>query len=282
MAIRKSITHDLLNAIGWILAYASLLPILFYIKNKLFNMRFVSIIILWRQRDTLYNHTLFRKLKEFHTIRLPFNVISLGKKMVFGDLIQIEAESIERYLTEYLNQIFHTKKNKPNLRKYVQTAYQETETEAIILKLLEQYDNYLLYQPVYMVTCIVDEIEVTRMDMQVYIRHNLETNDITTEQSEEIRNILRYKKARLVIARYEEMMIIYRSQIKRNLVMQFKPDKPPIELLHQVMTNCFLNVILNMQETLSMQINKLNGELNHISYKGYPLYEKHKKETDND
>ncbi|MCB1157377.1 MAG: hypothetical protein H7A25_22215 [Leptospiraceae bacterium] len=270
--IKHKLISDTMTTALWIIAYIFVVPLFYYIKRKLQNTKTYNIISFWFYHKKLLNHRVFEKIKNLTSIRIPFNVISLGKKIAFGDMLELEARYLEMFLKIFTLKIIRNNdygyiKNFIYYLKYTELM----NSKQLILQLLTDYEEHVKLLPILMISELSENIEIRQVDLIKYIRSRYETLEISEIEIMNIKQEIKYRKMRRLINKYEEMMTVYRCQIIKNLACQLESDKPPHVLLEDVFTNSFLPVILNAQETIAMKINQLNGEFKTLVYKGHKL-----------
>ena len=136
---------------------------------------------------------------------------------------------------------------------------------------MERYEDHIEEIPEILINAIKQDILVDRRDIIRYQKKHRETPHPTPTEAEEIKSIIQESKARVIISKYEEMMLVYRKQIISNLISQLNSNKPTHLLLKDILENSLIPVYRNMHDTLHIYINKLNGEFENIYYKGHKL-----------
>lgn len=271
MNFKHKLISDTMATVLWMVAYVFVVPLFFYMKRRAQNTKSYNLILFWLHRKELAEHQIFDKILNLNSIRVPFNVISLGKKLVFGDMIELEATYLNRFLKKFIMRIIQEDPSKSRLWNFFHYL-KNTEllnSKKLITKLLNSYEEHIKLLPGIIFADLIDGIEIKQTDLIRYLRMNRETLELSEEELIDLRYEIRLRKMRKLVNKYEEMMLVYRCQIIKNLVCQLESDKPPHMLLEDVFNNSFLPVIQNAQETLALKINTLNGEFKTIIYKGH-------------
>ena len=265
----------------YLIVYIILIPIAFYIRYKISNTHIYSIVSLWNNRNALLTHSTFNLLLDIHAAIIPANIVLLGRKKVFTEMIHLESESVIKYIQEFIIELIGEKKpfTFVSIILYIKTLvhylknYNTIINPKIVLKLLEGYEKLLLTFPDRFME-LSSNINISQVDITRYIKSRRELYESIDLDEVEILSIklnIQQYKMRIIIDKYEQLMNTYRCQIIRNLVNQSNSDKITYILLSDILSHSLLPVIQNIQLTIHQSVNKLNGDLKGIRYKGYDL-----------
>ena len=220
MNFKHKLISDTMATVLWMVAYVFVVPLFFYIKRKAQNTKSYNLVLFWLHRKELAEHQIFDKILNLNSIRVPFNVISLGKKLVFGDMIELEATYLNRFLKKFIMRIIQEDPSKSRLWNFFHYL-KNTEllnSKKLITKLLNSYEEHIKLLPGIIFADLIDGIEIKQTDLIRYLRMNRETLELSEEELIDLRYEIRLRKMRKLVNKYEEMMLVYRCQIIKNLV----------------------------------------------------------------
>jgi hypothetical protein len=255
--IAKDFALLLFLSLGYLLVY--------YIKYKLNNTQLVSLWFLWREKEVLKKHPTLEKILMSRDIRAPY--LSIGRRILFSAILELEIQSMYEFLVQYLNRLFAKDKN---FLKFAKRNWNISQTD-LVLELANQYETNI---KIFYQTCILQlapDIEVSKADIVRYIKKHKDTLEIDEKGQDLIRETIQYQKATLITSKYEEVIYVYRNQIIRNIISQLTIPKPYEILLNNILQNCFMPVITNIHDTIYLRLNKVNGEFKNIYYRGFPI-----------
>lgn len=239
--------------------------LIYYLKYKLNNTQLISLWFLWREKKILIKHPVLKKILLARDVNAPY--LSIGRRILFSNILEIEIQSMYEFLVQYLNKIFAKDKN---FYKFARRNWNISQTE-LILELVNQYETNI---KIFYHTCILrlsPDIEVSKSDIVRYIKKNKDILEINEDEQKLIRETIQYQKATLITSKYEEVIYVYRNQIIRNIISQLTIPKPYEILLNNILQNCFMPVITNIHDTIYLRLNNVNGEFKNIVYKGFDL-----------
>lgn len=278
--LKKLIYSEIINTLMFAIIFGMIIPITLYTRGWLQQTKILSMLIIWFQRNSLVHNNIHKQLKLLRAIKLPPSINNLGKKILFTKLKQIEVNLFLSMLTQYigeLTKIDHYPEHKGIFRTLKQFKLYWKNSKNfnslnIIIDFMERYEDHIEEIPEILINAIKQDILVDRHDIIRYQKKHRETPHPTPTEAEEIKSIIQESKARVIISKYEEMMLVYRKQIISNLISQLNSNKPTHLLLKDILENSLIPVYRNMHDTLHIYINKLNGEFENIYYKGHKLH----------
>lgn len=277
--IKKLIYSEIINTLIYAIVFGMIIPITLYTRGWLQQTKILSMLIVWFQRKSLVHNNIHKQLKLLRTIKMPPSINNLGRKILFTKLKQIEINLFLSMLTQYITELTKTEaypeskgifRTLKQFKLYMKESKKFNSVE-IILNFMERYEDHIETIPDILITTIKIDILVDRRDIIKYQKKHRETPNPTPVEAEEIKNLIQESKARVLISKYEEMMLVYRKQIISNLISQLNSHKPTHILLKDILENSLIPVYRNMHDTLHIYINRLNGELSEINYKGHKL-----------
>lgn len=265
----KNTITELGITIVYILIITIILPWLKYIAktSKLF-----SVILIYMFGSKLENHDVFKSISMIHKTNIPARIDSIGKKLLFTDILRIESHLMTSRLKEYFRErAMLNEKNRFKRIYKLLSNYKQYERLNISIEITNILDENKALIGGMLIVEIYPFIEIKRHEIIRYIKRNKESLEVEDIEVESIKEVLQIAKARKIVSKYEEMMLLYRNQLSANMLTQFISNKNLYELLIDVLNNSVLPVYLNIRDTIDIPINLLNGELQGIVYKNHPI-----------
>ena len=264
----QSTIRETLVTLVYIIIITIILPSLKYTAR---TSRIFSVILIWLYGKKLVDHDVFKSISMIHSVNLPARISSIGKKVLFSDILRVETELIGKRLREYFFEKTYYRKSRLERLWSLLGNYKYYERINISIEITSIIDECKVMIPSMLIIEIYPHLQVKRTEIDRYIKKNMETLDVDEYQGETIRELIQISKARLIVAKYEEMMMVYRNQLSANMLTQFISNKNLYELLLDVLNNSILPIFLNIRDTIDVKINELNGEFDGCVYKNHPL-----------
>jgi hypothetical protein len=268
-SIKDSTTKELLITLLYVFIVTIFLPMLKFMArtSKLFSV----ILIYFKYKDLVF-HDVYKNISMIHKTNIPARIDSIGKKLLFSDIFRIESEMLTSRLEEYFMQkSFFFEKNQIKRAFKMLFAYKQFERINFSIEITSILDEIKYLISTMIVLEIYPNIAVSRSEIIKYMKQNKETLNFRDVDAELIRETIQITKARLIVSKYEEIMLVYRNQLSANMLTQFMSDKNIYQLCVDILNNSILPVYLNIRDTIDIAINEINGDIGEIVYKDYPL-----------
>jgi hypothetical protein len=194
-----------------------------------------------------------------HSVNIPSRISSVGKKLLFTDILRIEMEHTRLMLKDYISKKSRLYIKNPIKRLYnLLISYEEFERMNVAIEVTSILDNCNSMVGSMIIIDTYPEIGVKQRDIINYIKNNRETLEVDEMDVESIRQNIQIGKARLIVSKFEEMMLPYRNQLSANMITQLTSDKNLYQLLHDILNNSILPVYMNIRDTIDIPINEIN------------------------
>lgn len=259
---------ELIITMGNLLILSVAIPYFRYLAK---DTKLFAVMGIFFHTKKLLFHDVFQKFTYMHTANVTSHVNNVSRKFLFANLIKIESKMISDSLQTYIQELVFYEKSKLNQVIHLFGNINRYTTENVSVELIGLVESYKQILPPYLVSQIYEDIEVSRPEIIRYIKKNRETLELTDREALQVRKTIQIEKAWAIINKYDEMMVVYRNQLVANLIHQSQSKKNLYELLVDILSNSFIPVYTNMRETLDISINKINGQIAGIIYKGFPL-----------
>jgi len=256
---------EILVTLIYITVITLILPSLKYVArtSKLF-----SVLLIFFKGKELEKHDLFNNISMIHSVNIPSRISSVGKKLLFTDILRIEMEHTRLMLKDYISKKSRLYIKNPIKRLYnLLISYEEFERMNVAIEVTSILDNCNSMVGSMIIIDTYPEIGVKQRDIINYIKNNRETLEVDEMDVESIRQNIQIGKARLIVSKFEEMMLPYRNQLSANMITQLTSDKNLYQLLQDILNNSILPVYMNIRDTIDIPINEINGDLDGIIYK---------------
>jgi len=256
---------ELLVTFVYIIIITLIVPSLKYVArtSKLF-----SVFLIFIKGKELERHDLFNHISIIHSTNIPSRIDSIGKKLLFMDILRVETNHIRNMLQDYITRKSLLLIRNPIKRLYkLLLSYKEFEKMNIAIEITSILENSNSLIGSMIIVDIFPFIGIKRREIDRYIKRNRESLEVDELEAENIRQILQIAKARLIVAKYDEMMLPYRNQLSANMITQLTSEKNLYQLIYDILNNSILPVYMNVRDTIDIPINQINGELDGIIYK---------------
>lgn len=265
LEVIDAIGKEVLSAIAYLLLYLFLIPLFWQLKRTIAKTDFWIFIQFWRYRYRLFEHKIFNQITEIYSIKYQFNILNVGKKLCFGELLSTEIEAINGYLFDFLRHVY-----RKNFREFLAQGYHSIDKKFLIDKLLTDYRGFINLSHEYLLNKYINSIDIDSVDI---IRFAKKNKDYPIDEISEvvIKNKIRNQKLTIILNLYEKIMLPYRNQIIENLEEFYSSEKLSYEVIEDIFNNCYSPVLRNIKKTIPVAINMINGELKDISWKGHLL-----------
>lgn len=255
------------------------IPLAFILVNLYFRMQsyhWYNIFTLWWRRNELVSHSLFLNLDVFPSLRTSASIQLLGKKELFVDLLEIEMHYTKEVIFTFIFDLFYNEKyftSRIRNTFWFINKSREYTNERLFSLLLSKYEIMSKEIKPEMIRLIYPFVDVTDSDKIRYLRRY--GDRIKVETTEDGLNVMRHiqkRKAKELISIYEEVFGVYRNQIVKNIVA-LKAGRTPLAVsMFQLLNLSIVPVISNVEMTIPILINKLNGQLKNYIYKDSKLW----------
>lgn len=259
---------ELIITIGNLVILSVAIP---YFRFLAKDTKLFAIIGIFLHTKKLLFHDIFRNLVYIHTTNITSHVTNVSRKLLFSNLLKMESKMIADSLQAYIHELVLFKTSRWKQAFGLLRRINRYTTENVSIELIGIVENYKQNLPPYLVSQIYEDIEVSRAEIIRYIKKNRETLELDDREMLSVRETIQIEKAWVIVNRYDEMMVTYRNQLVANLIHQIQSKKNLYELLVDILSNSFIPVFTNMRDTLDIHINKINGQITGIIYKGFPL-----------
>lgn len=259
---------ELLWTLFYILIVTIILPYFRFIAKS--SLLF-SIFLIFKNGKKLSSNEVYKNMTLMYTTNMPSRIRSIGKKVLFIDILRIEVDYMSQSFREYFEEKTYIKKVWYKRIWKLLKNYKYYTKINLSLDIIAIIDECKTIVPGLMVVDIYPQIDIKRSEIIRYIKNNKETLDIDNEEVEKIREFIQVSKARKIVSKYDELMLVYRNQLSANILAQFSSEKDIYEMLIDTLNTSILSVYINMRDTIDLGINQINGELDGIVYKGIEI-----------
>lgn len=260
--------HEILKEVFWTLGYILIAIILPYIRFIAQKSSLFPVFLIYKNSKKIINNNVFKNMTYLYTANMPSRIGSIGKKLLFIDILKVEVQYMSDAFKQYFENITYVNYKKHKRIYKLLKNYKYYDSMNLSMDIMNIVTEAKALIPGMVIIDIYPHIEVKRSEIIKYIKQNKETLDLHEEEISLIRQEIQIAKARRIVGKYDELMLVYRNQLSSNILTQFNSEKNVYDMLTDTLSNSILTVYINMRDTIDIGINKLNGDLDGIIYKG--------------